>query len=75
MNRLLGYCEMEDDMDNKYLYRAKRLNNDEWIEGVLLPLDDGTYRIITSCLISENNNLLTVCTYEVDESTINEVEA
>ena len=31
-----------------------------------MPLDDGTYRIITSCLICDNNNLLTVCTYEVD---------
>ena len=61
-------------MDNKYLYRAKRIDNDEWIEGALLPLDDGLYRIATSCLISENNNLLTVCAYEVDESTIGKLE-
>lgn len=57
-------------MDNKYLYRAKRLDNSEWVEGVLLPLDDGTYRIATSCLINGNNNLLTVCAYEVDPYTI-----
>lgn len=61
-------------MNNKYLYRAKRIDNGEWIEGALLPLDDGTHRIATSCLISDNNNLLTVCAYEVDESTINKLE-
>ena len=57
-------------MDNRYLYRAKRLDNGEWIEGALLPLDDETYRIVISCLIGDNNNLLTVCAYEVDTSTI-----
>lgn len=61
-------------MDNKYLYRAKRLDNGKWIEGALLPLDDKTYRIATSCLIGDNNNLLTVCAYEVDESTISKLE-
>lgn len=61
-------------MDNKYLYRGRRIDNDEWVEGALLPLDDGSYRIATSCLISGNNNLLAVCAYEVDESTISELE-
>lgn len=61
-------------MYNKYLYRAKRLDNDEWVEGALLPLDDGTYRIATSCFVSNDINLLTVCAYEVDESTISELE-
>lgn len=56
-------------MEDRYLFKAKRLDNYEWIEGALLPLDDETYRIATSCLIC-NNNLLTVCAYEVDESTI-----
>jgi hypothetical protein len=44
------------------------------VEGALLPLDDGTYRIATSCFVSNGINLLTVCAYEVDESTISELE-
>lgn len=38
--------------------------------GCLIDLDDDTYRIATSCLQNEADELLLVCSYEVDPSTI-----
>ena len=57
-------------MNDRYLYRAKRIDNGEWVEGCLLVLDDETYRIATSCLQGVAEQLLEVCAYEVDPSTI-----
>ena len=57
-------------MDDRYLYRAKRTDNGEWMEGCLLVLDNETYRIATSCLQGNAEHLLEVCAYEVDTSTI-----
>ena len=57
-------------MNDRYLYRAKRTDNGEWVEGCLLVLDDETYRIATSCLQGIAEQLLEVCAYEVDQSTI-----
>ncbi len=57
-------------MKNRYLFRGKTLDNGEWIEGALLPIDDGSYRIASSCCTSNETNLLTVCAYEVDKNTI-----
>ena len=57
-------------MNDRYLYRAKRTDNGEWVEGCLLVLDDETYRIVTSCLQGNEEHLLQVCAYEVDTSTI-----
>ena len=57
-------------MNDRYLYRAKRTDNGEWVEGCLLVLDDETYRIATSCLQGNAEHLLEVCAYEVDTSTI-----
>lgn len=57
-------------MNDRYLYRAKRTDNGEWVEGCLLVLDDETYRIATSCLQGDAEQLLEVCAYEVDPSTI-----
>ena len=57
-------------MNDRYLYRAKRIDNGEWVEGCLLVLDDETYRIATSCLQGNEEHLLQVCAYEVDPSTI-----
>lgn len=57
-------------MNDRYLYRAKRTDNGEWVEGCLLVLDDETYRIATSCLQGIAEQLLEVCAYEVDPSTI-----
>ena len=61
-------------MNRQILFKAKRKDNGEWVEGALLPLDYGTYRIATSCFVSNGINLLTVCAYEVDEYTISELE-
>ena len=57
-------------MNDRYLFRAKRIDNGEWVEGCLLVLDDETYRIATSCLQGNAEQLLEVCAYEVDPSTI-----
>lgn len=57
-------------MNDRYLFRAKRIDNGEWVEGCLLVLDDETYRIATSCLQGDVKELLNVCAYEVDQSTI-----
>ena len=57
-------------MNDRYLYRAKRTDNGEWVEGCLLNIDDSEYRIATSCLQGDVKELLNVCAYEVDQSTI-----
>lgn len=57
-------------MNDRYLYRAKRTDNGEWVEGCLLIIDDTEYRIATSCLQGDVKELLNVCAYEVDQSTI-----
>lgn len=57
-------------MNDIYLFRAKRIDNGEWVEGCLLVLDDETYKIATSCLQGKAGHLLEVCAYEVDPSTI-----
>lgn len=57
-------------MNDRFLFRAKRIDNGEWVEGCLLVLDDETYRIATSCLQGNAEHLLEVCAYEVDPSTI-----
>lgn len=57
-------------MEDRYLFKGKRLDNGEWVEGCLLALDDETYRIATSCLQGNAEHLLQVCAYEVDPSTI-----
>ena len=57
-------------MNDRYLYRAKRTDNGEWVEGCLLIIDDSEYRIATSCLQGDVKELLNVCAYEVNQSTI-----
>lgn len=52
------------------LFKAKREDNGEWIQGSLLVLDDGSYRIATSCLVGDVENILTVCAYDVDPDTV-----
>ena len=57
-------------MNDRYFFRAKRTDNGEWVEGCLLIIDDSEYRIATSCLQGDVKELLNVCAYEVDQSTI-----
>ena len=62
---------VEDDA-NTYTFKAER-ENGEWVEGCMLVIDGEEYRIATSCLRGDDENLLTVCAYEVDPDTIEEV--
>lgn len=57
-------------MSKENLFKAKRIDNGEWIKGSLLVLDDGSYRIATSCLVGDVENILTVCAYDVGPDTV-----
>ena len=57
-------------MEREILFRGKRTDNGEWIDGALICLDDGETRIATSCLTGDDPNLLLVCAYEVDPKTV-----
>ena len=57
-------------MNDRYLFRGKRVDNGEWVEGCLLTID-GEYRIATSCLQGDDENLLdNVCAYKVIPETV-----
>lgn len=57
-------------MGREILFRGRRTDNDEWIDGALLCLDDGETRIATSCLAGDVPNLFNVCAYEVAPETV-----
>lgn len=58
-----------ENMD-RYLYRAKRLDNGEWVTGSLLTCEDGTCKIATSLLEVKTNGPILVCAYDVDRDTV-----
>ena len=58
-----------ENMD-RYLYKAKRINNGEWVTGSLLTCEDGTCKIATSLLEVKTNGPILVCAYDVDRDTI-----
>lgn len=37
-------------MEDRYLYKAKRIDNGEWVTGSLITCEDGTCKIATSLL-------------------------
>lgn len=52
-------------------FRGKRTDNNEWVLGSLISIDDGEQRIATSCLADSDKTLpLTVCAYVVDPATV-----
>lgn len=57
-------------MEREILFRGKRTDNGEWIDGALICLDDGETRIATSCLSGDVPNLFNICAYDVDPETI-----
>ena len=57
-------------MEDRYLFKAKRLDNGEWVTGSLITCEDGTYKIATSCLEGKANEPILVCAYDVDRDTI-----
>ena len=52
------------------LFRAKRVDNGEWIEGNVLQCDYGDCYIATSCLVGASDEPLLVAAYEVDPKTV-----
>ena len=57
-------------MEDRYLFKAKRLDNGEWATGSLITCEDGTRKIATSCLEGKANEPILVCAYDVDRDTI-----
>lgn len=55
-------------MKDRYLYKAKRKDNGEWITGSLITYKDGTCKIVTNCL--EGDAVIIINAYEVDRDTI-----
>lgn len=55
------------------LFKGKRIDNNEWIEGFYLPIGERTYIICEAeldCTDGENTDLYTTEWYEVDPETI-----
>lgn len=52
------------------LFRAKRKDNGEWVEGNVLQTDDGDCYLATSCLVGARDEPLMVAAYEVDPETL-----
>lgn len=57
-------------MEDRYLFRAKRKDNGEWITGALITCEDETYKIATSCLEGRADESMLICAYDVDRDTI-----
>ena len=57
-------------MEDRYLFKAKRIDNGEWVTGSLITCEDGTYKIATSYLDGDTNIAILICAYEVDRDTI-----
>ena len=55
---------------DRYLHKAKRLDNGEWVTGSLITCEDGTCKIATSCLEGKADEPILVCAYDVDRDTI-----
>lgn len=55
---------------DRYLYKAKRLDNGEWVTGSLLTCEDKTCKIAASLLEVKTNGPIFVCAYDVDRDTI-----
>ena len=57
-------------MEDRYLFKAKRTDNGVWVTGSLITCEDGTCKIVTSCLEGKANEPILVCAYDVDRDTI-----
>nr|DAH59193.1 MAG TPA: YopX protein [Caudoviricetes sp.] len=57
-------------MEDRYLFKAKRKDNGEWVTGSLITCEDGTCKIATSLLEGKADEPVLVCAYEVDRDTI-----
>ena len=60
-------------MENRYLYRGKRIDNGEWEIGSLIALPDGKFEIANKCENPPDSDPMwrkCVITHEIDASTI-----
>lgn len=57
-------------MSDRYLFKAKRVDNGEWVTGSLITCEDGTCKIATSLLEGKADEPILVCAYNVDRDTI-----
>ena len=57
-------------MEDRYLFKAKRLDNGEWAKGSLITCEDGTCKIATRYLDDSANIAILICVYDVDRDTI-----
>lgn len=57
-------------MEDRYLFKAKRVDNGEWVTGSFITCEDGTCKIATSCLGGKADEPILVCAYDVDRDTI-----
>ena len=57
-------------MEDRYLFKAKRIDNGEWVTGSLITCEDGACKIATSCLEGKANEPILVCAYDADRDTI-----
>ena len=56
-------------MEDRYLFKAKRLDNGEWVTGSLITCEDGTCKIAIRYLDGDTNIAILICDYEVDRDT------
>ena len=59
-----------ENMEDRYLFKAKRTDNGEWATGSLITCEDGTCKIATSCLEGKANEPILVCACDVGRDTI-----
>lgn len=59
-----------EDMEDRYLFKAKRTDNKEWVTGSLITCEDGTCKIATRYLDDSANIAILICVYDVDGDTI-----
>ena len=59
-----------ENMEDRYLFKAKRTDNEEWVTGSLVTCEDGTCKIATRYLDDSANIAIPICVYDVDRDTI-----
>lgn len=57
-------------MEDRCLFKAKRLDNGEWVTGSLITCEDGTCKIAKRYLDDSANIAILICVYDVDRDTI-----
>ena len=61
---------MSARIEDRHLFKAKRLDNGEWVTGSLITCEDGTCKIATRYLDDSANIAILICVYDVDRDTI-----